>query len=127
MADWTLEELDKVGAADELEIAPLRADGTPRTYVPVWVVRAGDNLYVRSYRGRGGVWYRSAVNQRAGRIRAGGVERAVTFEPDSADQNAVDEAYRTKYARYGGSFLDPMLRPEATETTLRLLPATSPA
>jgi hypothetical protein len=124
MADWTTEELDKVGAADELEIAPLRADGTPRTYVPVWVVRAGGNLYVRSYRGRGGAWYRSAVHQRAGRIRAGGVERAVAFEPDSADQNAVDEAYRTKYARYGGSYLDPMLRPEATEATLRLLPAT---
>jgi hypothetical protein len=124
MSDWTTEELDKVGSADELEIAPLRGDGTPRAYLPIWVVRVGDDLYVRSYRGRGGAWYRSAERQRTGRIRAGGVERAVTFEPDSADQRAVDDAYRAKYARYGGSYLDPMLRREAAETTLRLVPAT---
>lgn len=127
MSDWTANELDKVGSADELEVAPFRPDGTPRAYVPIWVVRVGDDLYVRSYRGEGGAWYRSAVSQRAGRIRAGGVERAVAFEPDGADQNAVDDAYRAKYARYGGSYLDPMLRPEVTETTLRLLPAANPA
>jgi len=55
MTDWTTEELDKVGSADELEIAPLRRDGTLRAYLP--------------------------------------------------------------------SNLDPMLRPEAVETTLRLVPA----
>jgi len=120
MNDWTTDELDKVGSADELEVAPLRPDGSQRAYVPVWVVRVGDNLYVRSYRGREGAWYRSAVDQREGRIRAGGVERAVAFEPDGADQEAVDEAYRAKYARYGDTYLDPMLRPGATETTLRL-------
>jgi hypothetical protein len=122
MSDWTSEELEKVGSADELEVAPLRSDGTPRPYLPIWVVRVGDDLYVRSYRGRAGAWYRSAVGQHEGRIRAGGVERAVTFEPDGAGSGAVDDAYRTKYARYGGSYLDPMLRPEATETTLRLVP-----
>jgi hypothetical protein len=134
MTDWTAEELEKVGSADELEVAPLRSDGTPRPYVPIWVVRVGDDLYVRSYRGRAGAWYRSAVGQHEGRIRAGGVERAVTFEPDGASSAspgtastdtestaAVDDAYRAKYARYGGSYLDPMLRPEATETTLRLV------
>jgi hypothetical protein len=121
MNDWTADELTKVGSADELEIAPMRTDGSQRSYVPVWVVRVGDDLYVRSYRGPGGAWYRSAVSQREGRIRAAGVERAVTFQPDGADQNAVDDAYRSKYARYGGSYLDPMLRPEAAETTLRLV------
>lgn len=120
MSDWSPEELSKVASAEELEIAPLRPDGSQRPYVPVWVVRVGNDLYVRSYRGREGAWYRSAVGQREGRIRAGGVERAVAFEPDGTDPQAVDEAYRTKYASYGGSYLDPMLRPEATETTLRL-------
>lgn len=120
MSDWSPEELSKVASADELEIAPLRADGSQRPYVSVWVVRVGDDLYVRSYRGRDGAWYRSAVGQREGRIRSGGVERAVAFEPDGTDPQAVDEAYRAKYARYGGSYLDPMLRAEATETTLRL-------
>lgn len=37
MTAWTAEELDRVGTAQELEIAPLRADGTPRRRVPIWV------------------------------------------------------------------------------------------
>ncbi|MEU1163805.1 DUF2255 family protein [Streptomyces sp. NPDC005921] len=48
MSTWTNDELDTIGAAGELEIAPLRPDGTPRPTVPVWVVRDGDDLCVRS-------------------------------------------------------------------------------
>jgi hypothetical protein len=51
MAAWTSDELARIGTADELQIAPLRDDGTPRTPVPIWVVRDGDDLYIRSYRG----------------------------------------------------------------------------
>ncbi|MCW2947149.1 MAG: hypothetical protein JWR24_3866 [Actinoallomurus sp.] len=54
MATWTSDELSMIEAADELEIAPLRRDGTPRRPVPIWVVRDGDDLYVRSYRGSDG-------------------------------------------------------------------------
>src|SRR5437867_3248423 len=71
MSDWT---------ADELDIAPLRPDGSLRPYTTIWVVRVGDGLYVRSYRGRGGSWFRHAVRRHQGRIRTGGVERDVTFE-----------------------------------------------
>jgi len=52
---WTPDELDRIGAAEEVEIAPRRADGTLRSAVPIWVVRVGDELYVRSWRGLGGV------------------------------------------------------------------------
>jgi len=48
MAAWTADELSKIGPAEELEIASLRRDGTlgsPRT---IWVVRHGDDLFVRS-------------------------------------------------------------------------------
>ena len=71
MSDWT---------ADELDIAPLRPDGSLRPYTTIWVVRVGDGLYARSYRGRGGSWFRHAVQRHQGRIRTGGVERDVTFE-----------------------------------------------
>jgi hypothetical protein len=54
MATWTNEELDKIGAAEELEIAPVRRDGTLRNPVTIWVVRHGNGLYVRSYRGQDG-------------------------------------------------------------------------
>ena len=48
MTDWTTDELDKIGRAEELEITTLRRDGTPRKPVTIWVVRDGQDLYVRS-------------------------------------------------------------------------------
>ena len=54
MAAWTGDELAKIGTADELDIAALQADGTLCNPVTIWVVRHGDDLYVRSYRGSGG-------------------------------------------------------------------------
>jgi hypothetical protein len=54
MSQWTSDKLEKIGAAEELRIAPRRRDGSLRTPVTVWVVRVGDDLYVRSWRGSAG-------------------------------------------------------------------------
>jgi hypothetical protein len=54
MTTWTTEELTKVGEADELSLQSLRGDGTPRDPVTMWVVRHGDDLYVRAVKGRDG-------------------------------------------------------------------------
>ena len=114
MRNWTAEELDRIGAADELEIAALDPDGTLRPATTIWVVRVGDDLYVRSYRGRSGGWFRSVLRRPEGRIRAGGLTRDVTFtEPDDADQAAIDRAYRAKYSRYDAVIVDPMVAPAA--------------
>ena len=56
MKSWTSEELNKIGTAEELQIASLRRDGTQRPPVTIWVVRVGDDLYVRSVYGRGSAW-----------------------------------------------------------------------
>ena len=58
MANWTHDELDKIGEAEELDIVTLRRDGTPRKPVTIWVVRDGDDLYVRSGYGDHAAWYR---------------------------------------------------------------------
>jgi hypothetical protein len=123
MADWTTEELGKIDVADELEVAARRPDGTLRPYVTIWVVRVGDDLYVRSYRGREGAWFRSVLRRPEGHIRAGGVDRDVTFaETGDAGQEAIDQAYRAKYAgRYASSIVDPMVSPGAAAATLRLI------
>src|SRR5438309_11149321 len=79
MTGWTTEELERIEAADELEIRSLRSDGTigsPRT---IWVVRLGDDLYVRSVKGRTSDWFRGTQRRHEGRIRAGGVEKDVAF------------------------------------------------
>jgi Uncharacterized protein conserved in bacteria (DUF2255) len=61
MTDWTARELNVIGAAEELDIAPARPDRSLRPYTTIWVVRVGDELYVRSYRGRRGSWFRHAL------------------------------------------------------------------
>ena len=123
MSTWTQEELGSIGAAEELEIAPQRRDGTLRTPVPIWVVRVGDDLYVRSYRGSSGAWYRAAQTSRAGRIRAGGVRKDVAFvaETDAGVNDRIDAAYRTKYGRYP-QYVSPMLAPAVRATTIKLAP-----
>ena len=57
-----------------------------------------------------------------GRIRAGGLTHEAAFqEPEDADHDAIDHAYRTKYARYGSSYVDPMVGLDAKAATLRLI------
>ena len=123
MSAWTSHELSTIGGADELELAPLRPDGTLRKGVTIWVVRHGDDLYVRSWRGPGGAWFRAAQARHAGHIRAGGVEKDVTFvaETDSGINDQIDPAYRAKYRRYA-SYVPPMISPQARATTLKLVP-----
>ncbi len=125
MTTWTSDELSKIGRADELKIAPARGDGKLHKSVTIWVVRIGDNLYVRSYRGRGGYWFRAAQARHDGRIRAGGVEKDVNLveETDPHINDQIDAAYRTKYRRYGAQYVDAMVAPEARATTLKLAPA----
>jgi hypothetical protein len=119
---WTSDELACVGDAEELTVQPLLADGRIGKPVPIWVVRAGDELYVRSWRGDDGAWYRAAKARRQGHISAGGVEHDVEFaEADDAVNDAVDAGYRDKYARYP-SYVEPMVTAQASATTLRLVP-----
>ena len=48
MSRWTEEELRSVDAAQEIDIAPVRRNGALRRPTPIWIVRAGDDLYVRA-------------------------------------------------------------------------------
>ena len=123
MTTWTSDELNQIGTAEELQIIPHRRDGTLRNPVTIWVVRVGDDLYVRSYRGRGGSWFRAAQTSHEGRIRAGGVEKDVTFvdETDPGLNDQIDAAYRSKYQRYP-QYVVPMVTAEVRSTTLKLAP-----
>jgi hypothetical protein len=123
MTVWTSDELNKIGTAEELEIASLRRDGTLRKPVTIWVVRVGDDLYVRSVYGRTSGWFRGTQVRHEGRIWAGGVEKDVTFvEENNPGINAqIDDAYRTKYRRYAASIINSILSPKAQAATLKLV------
>ncbi len=125
MATWTSDELNKVGTAEELEIASLRSDGTLRKTVTIWVVRVGDDLYVRSVNGRSGAWFRGVQDCHEGRIWADGVEKDVAFVEVAAanDVNGeIDAAYRAKYHRYAARIVNTTLTPQARAATLKLTP-----
>jgi hypothetical protein len=123
METWTDDELKQVGNAEELQLASWRGDGTLRPYVTMWVVRAGDDVYVRSAYGPGNPWYRRAKASGAGRVRAGGVERDVIFGDAPRDaHSAIDAAYHGKYDRYGPAIVGSVVGVEAAPVTIRLLP-----
>ena len=123
MTGWTSEELTKIEAADELEIASIRLDGTLRNLVTIWVVRLGDDLYIRSVNGRTGAWFRGTQVRHEGRIGAGGVEKDVTFvDADDGINDQIDDAYRSKYRRYAPGIVGSVLTPEARTATIKLVP-----
>lgn len=128
MTTWTSDELNKIGVAEELQITTLHVDGTPRKPVTIWVVRVGDNLFVRSYLGRSGAWFRATQMHHEGHIRAGGVEKEVTFvdETDPSINDKIDAAYSTKYRSYP-EYVAPMVTAEARSTTIKLVPRSTSA
>jgi hypothetical protein len=129
MNPWTSTELDKIGSAEELQIASLRRDDTLRKPVTIWVVRLGDDLYVRSVNGRTSAWFRGVQTRHEGHIRAGGVEKDVTFveEPDSHINEQIDAAYATKYRHYAASIISHINGSQARTATIKLVPRSTGA
>ena len=120
-APWSPDELRLLNAAGELRIAVKRSDGSLRRWVPIWVVCAGGQVYVRTWYRRDTGWFGHALRSRRARIRVPGLEGDVTID-DGGDASAqvtadVDAAYRTKYGRAGA---DSMVTAGAAATTLRL-------
>ena len=126
MTTWTGDELTRIGEAEELQLASARPDGTLRPYVTMWVVRAGDDLYVRSAYGPDNPWFRRARASGVGRIRAAGLERDVTFaEAAPGVHAAIDAAYHTKDDRYGPRIVGTVVGPEVEAVTIKLVPRSS--
>jgi hypothetical protein len=109
-----------MNAAGELQIAVKRSDGSLRRWVPIWVVCAGGQVYVRTWYRRDTGWFGHALRSRRARIRVPGLEADVTIEDigDASTQvtTDVDAAYHTKYGGGAGS----MVTATATATTLQL-------
>ena len=122
MSTWTSDELGKIEAAEELDLASARGDGTLHNPVTMWVVRHGDDLYVRSVNGRGSTWFRGAQARHEAHVQAGGVDKDVRLvETDDVDDE-LDAAYRAKYRRYADSIVDTIVSPRARAATLKLVP-----
>jgi hypothetical protein len=122
ITQWPAEQLRRIVEADDLHVAPLRADaktlGTPTW---IWCVASAGSLYVRAYNGPDSRGYQAALRQGAGRITAAGSTMDVVFNPGSHMNGAVDAAYRSKC--HGHRYLGAMVSTPASAATLRVRPA----
>ncbi len=126
MSTWTPAELDEIAADHELRIASRRPDGTLRPPVTIWMVRIGDDVFVRAARGPATRWNARAREAGAGHVTVGSaVDRDVAFEAaDPALEDAISAAYDAKYdGAYPRQYIDPVVDATARGTTLRIVPA----
>lgn len=123
MSAWASETLTAIDTADELRVSSYRPDGTLRPSVIIWMVRVGDDVYVRSAYGAGNGWFRRAQTSGTGRVTVAGVEQDVAFVAPAPDVHpAIDAAYHAKYDRYGPGIVETVVGPDVVAVTLRLVP-----
>ena len=119
--------VDLLERTDEVQIEPRSPDGRRTKPVTIWVVVDAGEVYVRSYRGVNGRWYRALRQQPMGVLHVDGREipfRAVHID-DPATIARVSEAFRRKYEGRWPQETADMLKDEVLGTTLRLEPVSS--
>lgn len=116
---WQDADARELGDANEIDVV-VPAPGRDDVRTPIWIVAVDGDLYVRSWKGENGRWYRRARKYRTGAVIINGREYQVRFilADEPRLEARIDDAYRAKYGR--SSYTDAMTRPPATSTTLRL-------
>jgi len=115
-------DLAALDAAEEIEVETHAADGVVHRTI-VWPVVRDGVVYLRSYKGPSGRWYREAISDPSVALHVDGRRLSATAEPaaDAPSVEACSAAFRDKY-RGDGSLLA-MLAPDVLPTTLRMVPA----
>ena len=120
----TFEESDlaAMAAAKEVDIETRSRAGKAHRAI-IWIVEHGGDVYVRSFRGPRGRWYREALADPDVAIHVDGRRVAAKALPatDPASVEACSEGLRAKYPR--SQSLRAMLVDEVLPTTLKLVPA----
>ena len=118
---WDPSAFHELAGVREIQVV-VPAPGRPAVRAPIWVVAVGGQLYVRSWKGDAGRWYRRARRYHDGSVISGRREHHVRFVPvgDPELDAAIDVQFLTKYrkSRYAQAMIDP----PAAGTTLRLEP-----
>ena len=117
---WTTETLNRINEADDLHIAPFRANGIAGTPTLIWEVVVDNRLFVRAYNGQKSSWYQSAIANKAGIIQAAGQDFDVTFQPidDAPLLSKIDDAYKAKYAP--SPYVAPMIAEQSRQATVEI-------
>jgi hypothetical protein len=118
----TLKLLDET---DEVYIETSRDADSPQHRTIIWAVVVGEEVFVRSVRGRKGRWYQRISSHPEGALLAGDTRIPVRVAPvtDNVTVEAVSEAFRSKYEEAWPGPTAGIVRSEVLPTTLKLSPA----
>ena len=119
MARFAAETLHALREVREVEI---RTEKHPKSAVVIWIVVAGDDAFVRSWRGAEARWYRDLATGGLASLEFDGNQLAVQAIPEPG-HDATAKASRELLAKYQSPHAKEMVRPEILPTTLRLEPA----
>ena len=100
----------------------IRTGKHPDSSVVIWVVVADDDVFVRSFRGTQGRWYRDLAAGGPATLEFAGQRLAVQAIPAN-DPDAIDRTSREFLRKYRtSSYAQAMVQPDTLSTTLRLEP-----
>jgi hypothetical protein len=119
MSDFDADTLRQLREMREVSI---RTDKHPKAAVVIWVVVAGDEVFVRSWLGNKGRWYRDLAAGGPATLEFAGHRLEVqAFPAGEADSIARSSAeFLRKYQP--STHAQEMVRSETLSTTLRLEP-----
>ena len=119
---WDASTFRELAGAWEIRVV-MPAPDRPPVGAPIWIVAVDGRLYVRSWKGDAGRWYRRARRYGEGSIVCGGREHPVRFVPDGGPSldAEIDQQFLTKYR--SSPYAQAMVDPPAAGTTLRVEPA----
>jgi hypothetical protein len=115
-------DADFMNALRDVQEFVIRTGKHPQSGVVIWVVVADNEVFVRSWRGVKGRWYRDLEKGGPAALEFGGRRLAVQAIPAS-DPDSVTKASREFLTKYQtSSHAREMVRSEILATTLRLEP-----
>jgi hypothetical protein len=117
--------LEMLGRVREVRIETTSIDGATNHRTIIWIVTAGDEVFIRSVNGATARWYREVRQRPDAILHAEGapipVSVVLAADPDSIQQ--VSDAFKAKYGPRSPGSTASMLQPHTLETTLRVEPA----
>jgi hypothetical protein len=119
MATFNKDVLSELRDVREVSI---RTGKHPKSAVVIWIVVAGDEVFVRSVRGAKGRWYRDLAADGPATLELGGRRLAVQALPasDPASVTRASDEYLRKYRT--SPYAQSMVGADVLPTTLRLEP-----
>jgi hypothetical protein len=115
-------DADRLRELRDLREVAIRTEKHPDSAVVIWVVAAGDEVFVRSVRGSKGRWYRDLAADGSATLEFAGRRLAVQALPAS-DADSIERASREYLRKYQTSpYAQSVVRAEVLPTTLRLEP-----